>query len=193
MIFFVSCDCPNRTYKNISYNSMNTYFSNLVAAYKQVSDDDVKSFLYDGMVQYASDYHVDYSNYDMDMYVELYKCASTQGQRKYALKRMRDIAIDYSFQSLDEIIQNFKEFTLMKDYLDDQDVQEFDEICKEVLDFFKDMFIESLNEANAGQADFIPRIPVYEAKDNLVRVVGLILDTQMKNLDSYAHALVYQR
>ena len=171
---------------------MHNYFSHLLSAYKQVSDDDVKDFIYDAMVKYASDYHVDYSNYDMDMYVELYKCASTQGQRKYALKRMHDIAIDYSFQSLDEIIQNFKEFTLMKDYLDDQDVQEFDEICKEVLDFFKDMFIESLNEANAGQADFIPRIPVYEAKDNLVRVVGLILDTQMKNLDSYALALVYQ-
>lgn len=171
---------------------MNNYFKNLVAAYNQVEDADVKSFIYDAMVKYASDYHVDYSNYDMDMYVELYKCASTQGQRKYALKRMHDIAIDYSFQSLDEIIQNFKEFTLMKDYLDDQDVQEFDEICKEVLDFFKDMFIESLNEANAGQADFIPRIPVYEAKDNLVRVIGLILDTKMENLESYALALVYQ-
>ena len=171
---------------------MHNYFSHLLSAYKQVSDDDVKSFLYDAMVKYASDYHVDYSNYDMDMYVELYKCASTQGQRKYALKRMHDIAIDYSFQSLDEIIQNFKEFTLMKDYLDDQDVQEFDEICKEVLDFFKSMFAESLFEANAGQADFIPRIPVYEAKDNLMRVIGLILDTQMENLESYALALASQ-
>jgi hypothetical protein len=171
---------------------MNNYFKNLVAAYNQVEDADVKSFLYGAMVQYASDYHVDYSNYDMDMYVELYKCASTQGQRKYALKRMRDIAIDNSFQSLDEIIQNFKEFTLMKDYLDDQDVQEFDEICKEVLDFFKSMFAESLFEANAGQADFIPRILVYEAKDNLMRVIGLILDTQMENLESYALALASQ-
>ena len=171
---------------------MNNYFKNLVAAYNQVENADVKSFIYDAMVKYASDYHVDYSNYDMDMYVELYKCASTPGQRKYAMKRMHDIAIDYSFQSLDEIIQNFKEFTLMKVYLDDQDVQEFDEICKEVLDFFKSMFAESLFEANAGQADFIPRIPVYEAKDNLMRVIGLILDTQMENLESYALALASQ-
>lgn len=168
---------------------MNTYFKILLDKYNQAETDAEKEKRFVAMFEYANAYREDYSNYDMDMYVELYKCASTQGQRKYALKRMHDIAIDYSFQSLDEIIQNFKEFTLMKDYLDDQDVQEFDEICKEVLDFFKSMFAESLFEANAGQADFIPRIPVYEAKDNLMRVIGLILDTKMENLESYANAL----
>lgn len=157
----------------------------MVSAYNQVNSEEAKRTIYGIMVKYAGEYHLPYVCYDMDMYVALYKYAGTCEERKYALNCIHSIIVDNSFQCVDEIIQNFKEFTLIKDYLDEEDIQEFDAICMDVLLFFEKILAEVKFEANFGQSDFVPCITVKEAENYFKQVVDIILDTKISNLESY--------
>ena len=167
---------------------MEKFFNDLLVGFEQAKNDAVKSTIYDAMVEYADSYHPGYTCYDMDMYVALYKCAKTSRQRKHALKYIQDIIADDSFQYHDELIQNLKEFTQMKDYLNEKDVEEFDAICMEALDFFKKKKEESEFETFAGQADFIPDVPLWKANEELKEVAEIIVSTDMHNLESYQNA-----
>ena len=167
---------------------MDKFFNDLLVGFEQAKNDAVKSTIYDAMVEYADSYHDGYTCYDMDMYVALYKCAKTSRQRKHALKHIQDIIADDSFQYHDELIQNLKEFTQMKDFLNEKDVEEFDAICMEALDFFEKQKKESVFETFAGQADFIPDVPLWQADKELKEVAEIIVSTDMHNLESYQNA-----
>jgi hypothetical protein len=167
---------------------MENYFRDLVEGYNQAKNDAVKSTIYDAMVEYADSYHPGYTCYDMDMYVALYKCAKTSKERKHSLEHIYSIIADDSFQYHDELIQNLKEFTQMRDFLNENDVEEFDAICMEALDFFEKKKKESEFEAFAGQADFIPEVPLWKAYEELKEVAEIIVGTDMRGLESYQNA-----
>ena len=162
-------------------------FASLLDGFFQANNEVVKSTIYDAMVEYADSYHPGYTCYDMDMFVALYKCARTNEQRKHALEHIQDIIVD-DYQYHDELIQNFKEFTLIREFLNENDEEVFDAICKEFLDFFIKQKEESEFEASAGQADFIPDVPVWEAHRELKEVAEIIVGTDMRNLQSYQKA-----
>ena len=167
---------------------MDKYFAELLEQFNQANNDSVKNTIYDAMVEYADSYHDGYTCYDMDMFVALYKCAKTNKQRSHALEHIQDIIVDDSYQYHDELIQNFKEFTLMKEFLNENDEEVFDAMCKEFLDFFIKQKKESEFEAFAGQADFIPNVPVDTARKELKEVAEIIVSTDMRNLQSYQKA-----
>jgi hypothetical protein len=169
---------------------MDKIFNELLVGFQQAKSDAVKSTIYDAMVEYADSYHPGYTCYDMDMYVALYKCAKTLKQRKHALEHIYSIIADDSFQYHDELIQNLREFTQMKDFLNEKDVEEFDAICMEALDFFKKKKEESEFETFAGQADFIPDVPLWKASEELKEVAKVIVGTDMHNLESYQNARI---
>lgn len=161
----------------------------MLVGFQQAKSDAVKSTIYDAMVEYADSYHPGYVCYNMDMYVALYKCAKTSLQRRHALKHINDIIIDDSYQTHDELIQNFKEFTLIKEFLNEKDVEEFEAICMKALDFFEKKKKESEFETFAGQADFIPDVPLWKAYQELKEVAEIIVSTDMHNLESYRKAI----
>jgi len=167
---------------------MTQYFKDLLVSFQQAKSEAMKSTIYDAMVEYADSYHPGYTCYDMDMYVALYKCAKTSKNRKHALEHIYSIIADDSFQYHDELIQNFKEFTQMKEFLNEDDVEEFDAICMETLDFFEKQKKESEFETFAGQADFIPEVPLWKAYEELKEVAKIIVSTDMHNLESYQNA-----
>ena len=167
---------------------MTQYFEDLLVKFEQANKDAVKSTIYDAMVEYADSYHPGYTCYDMDMYVALYKCAKTSKQRKQALEHIYSIIVDDSFQYHDELIQNFKEFTQMNEFLNEDDVEEFDAICIKALDFFEQQKKESEFETFAGQADFIPDVPLWKAYGELNEMAEIIIATDMHNLESYQNA-----
>ena len=169
---------------------MDKIFNELLVGFQQAKSDAVKSTIYDAMVEYADSYHPGYTCYDMDMYVALYKCAKTSKQRKHVLEHIYSIIADDSFQYHGELIQNLKEFTQMKDFLNEKDVEEFDAICMEALDFFKKKKEESEFETFAGQADFIPDVPLWKASEELKEVAEVIVGTDMHNLESYQNARI---
>ena len=163
------------------------FFEEMLERFNQADNGSVKNTIYDAMVEYADSYHPGYTCYDMDMFVALYKCAKTNEQRKHALEHIQDIIVD-SYQYHDELIQNFKEFTLIKEFLNENDEEVFDAICKEFLDFFIKQKEESEFEAGAGQGDFIPDVPVWKAHQELKEVAEIIIGTDMRNLQSYQNA-----
>jgi len=167
---------------------MQNYFKNLVDGYNQAENDVVKSTIYDAMVEYANSYHLGYTCYDMDMYVVLYKYAKTSNERKRVLEHIYSIIAD-NFLYHDELIQNFKEFTQIKEFLNENDVEEFDAICMKALDFFEQKKKESEFETFAGQSDFIPDVPLCKACEELKEIAEIIVSTDMRNLESYQEAI----
>ena len=163
-------------------------FASLLDGFFQANNEVVKSTIYDAMVGYADSYHPGYTCYDMDMYVALYKCAKTSKERKHALEHIYSIIADDSYQYHDELIQNFKEFTQIREFLNEKDVEEFDAICMEALDFFEKQKKESEFETFAGQSDFIPDVPLWKAYEELKEVAEIIVSTGMHNLESYQNA-----
>jgi len=163
-------------------------FASLLDGFFQANNEVVKSTIYDAMVEYADSYHPGYTCYDMDMYVALYKCAKTSKERKHALEHIYSIIADDSYQYHDELIQNFKEFTQIREFLNEKDVEEFDAICMEALDFFEKQKKESEFETFAGQSDFIPDVPLWKAYEELKEVAEIIVSTGMNNLESYQNA-----
>jgi len=163
-------------------------FASLLDGFSQANNEVVKSTIYDAMVEYADSYHPGYTCYDMDMYVALYKCAKTSKERKHALEHIYSIIADDSYQYHDELIQNFKEFTQIREFLNEKDVEEFDAICMEALDFFEKQKKESEFETFAGQSDFIPDVPLWKAYEELKEVAEIIVSTGMHNLESYQNA-----
>ena len=177
-----------KEHKNKNINTMTSFFNGLLVAFEQAENSAVKSTIYDAMVEYADSYHPGYVCYDMDMYVALYKCARTKTQRRHALEHIQSIIADDSFQYHDELIDNFKEFVSMKECLKENDVETFDAICMEALDFFEKQKKESEFETFAGQADFIPDVPLLQADEELREVAEVIVSTDMHNLESYQNA-----
>ena len=169
---------------------MDKFFNDLLVGFQQAKNDAVKSTIYDAMVEYADSYHPGYACYDMDMYVALYKCARTNKHRKHALEHIYSIIADDSYQDHDELIQNLKEFTQMKDFLNEKDVEDFDAICMEALDFFEKQKKKSEFETFAGQAGFIPEVPLWKAYEELKEVAKIIVSTDMHNLESYQNARI---
>jgi len=163
-------------------------FASLLDGFFKANNEVVKSTIYDAMVEYADSYHPGYTCYDMDMYVALYKCAKTSKERKHALEHIYSIIADDSYQYHDELIQNFKEFTQIREFLNEKDVEEFDAICMEALDFFEKQKKESEFETFAGQSDFIPDVPLWKAYEELKEVAEIIVSTGMNNLESYQNA-----
>ena len=167
---------------------MEKFFQDLLVGFEQAKSRAVRNTIYDAMVEYADSYHDGYTCYDMDMYVALYKCARTNRQRKHVLKHIQSIITDDSFQYHDELIDNFKEFISMKEFLNEKDAEVFDALCKKILDFFEKQKEESEFEARAGQSDFIPDVPVWKADEELREVAEILVGTDMHNLESYQRA-----
>ena len=167
---------------------MTKHFASLLDGFFQANNDAVRSVIFEEMEEYAYSYRPDYTCYDMDMYVALYKCAKTSQQRKHVLEHIQSIIVDNAFQYYDELIQNFKDFIQMREFLNENDVEEFDAICKKALNFFEKQKEESEFEASAGQADFVPFVYPWEARKGLKEVAGIIVSTDMHNLESYHDA-----
>lgn len=164
------------------------YFKNLVDGYRQANNETVKNILYDAMVKYTNEYHPGYECYDMGMYVALYKYAATPEQRKEALGKADSIVIDDSYQSHDEIISNFREFISLKDFIHEEDIVQFDDICKKALNFFDKELVWVRDQAKCGHADFGPDVSIPNAERELKEIAGLIVFTGMSNLNSYQEA-----
>ena len=185
-IYYTVALAKERENKNIILSkTMVKFFEELLETFYQANNDAVRSIIFEEMEEYAYSYRPDYTCYDMDMYIALYKCAKTSQQRKHVLEHIRSIIDEDAFQYHDELIQNFKEFIQMKEFLNENDVEEFDAICMKALDFFEKQKKESEYETFAGQADFIPDVPLWKAREELKEVAEIIVSTDMHNLESY--------
>ena len=160
----------------------------MLERFDQAKSKSLRSTIYDAMVEYANSYHPGYTCYDMDMYIALYKRAKTSKERKHVLEHIYSIITDDAFQYHDELIQNFKEFIQINEFLNEKDVEKFDAICMKALDFFVKQKKESEFEAFVGQADFIPDMPLRNAYAELKEVAEIIVSTGMPNLKSYQKA-----
>ena len=156
---------------------MTDYFKKLVAEYNSAKSEFLKSIIYDAMLGYVEEYHEGYVYYDMDMYVALYKCSTTPGQRTFALKQMDEIIVD-DYIYTDGLIENFKAFVSLKDFLNVDDVVEFDILCMKELNFFKARFDATVS----GEKNYVS---VGEAKEELKDVAQLIVSTGMFDMGSY--------
>ena len=170
---------------------MNTFFKELVEAYKVSTSTTVKSALYDAMVSYSKTYRGDYSCYDMDMFTTLYKCASTPAQRKDALNQMYAIIVDPALH-YDELVENFKEFFSLNEVLANDDIDQFDNTCYYFLKKFRKQYVESKVFAKAGMNDFLPDVPVNDAKGYLRQAIDLVLKSGFK-LECYLIAEAYAK
>lgn len=173
---------PVKRQKNILIFKMEQKFKDLVDGYNQANSDAVKNLIYQAMVNYTSEYHPGYICYDMDMYVELYKCATTPEQRKHALDEMYSIIIEDSYQFYDEIVQNFKEVACLTPFLKKNDIVEFDILCMTVLDYFKKELKWSEDQPKSVQ------FGIPDAESCLKIVAGLIVGTNMSSLETYREA-----
>ena len=176
-------DIKIKIYKKIV---MTKFFENLLERFYQASSDAVKNKIYDEMVEYADSYHPGYTCYDMDMYVALYKCAGTSPQREHALEHIQDIIIDDSYQFSDELIQNFKEFTKMEEFLNEKDAEVFDALCMKVLNFFESRKKKSEFDAFAEHHDTASEAPVWGSNVELKEVAEIIIGANMHNSSYYA-------
>jgi hypothetical protein len=176
---------PVKGRKNIFIFYMNTFFNNLLVGFEQAKSSAVKCEIYDAMEEYAYSFRRDYSCYDADMYVALYKCAKTSEQRNRALNHIQDIIDEDAFQYHDELIENLRQFVSIMDSLKEEDEKKFDTICMKAFDFFDKQLQWSYDQAMCGQADFIPDVPLGVAERERREVAEIIVSTDMRNLESY--------
>ena len=167
---------------------MSTYFNELLERFYQASNDAEKSEIYDAMEEYAYSFRRDYSCYDVDMYVALYKCAKTDEQREHALQNIQDVIDEDAFQSHEELIENLRQFVSIIGSLKEEDEGKFDTICMQAFDFFDKQLQWSYDQAMSGQADFIPDVPLGVAERERREVAEIIASTGMRNLESYQAA-----
>ncbi len=162
---------------------MSEKFQKLLSEYNSTNNELLKRKIYDAMMNHIDNGLVRYECYDMDMYVELYKCSTTPGQRAYALNHIDEIIVDDSYQYTDEIIDNFEEFVSLRRFLHVDDVIEFDILCLKVLSFFKTRF----TRANSGDETYYS---AKTAKEELSQVVKIITEGDgMSELGCYYRAL----
>ena len=174
--------------KYIKSKTMVQYFSNLLECFNQASNDVVRNIIFEEMEEYAYSYRPDYTCYDMDMYVALYKCAKTSQQRKHVLEHIQSIVDEDAFQSHEELIENLRQFVSITGSLKEEDEKEFDTICMQAFDFFDKQLQWSYDQAMCGQADFIPDVPLGVAERERREVAEIIVSTDMRNLESYQAA-----
>lgn len=171
-------DIKIKKYKKII---MTRFFEKMLERFYQANSETEKNTIYDEMVEYADSYHDGYVCYDMDIYVALYKCARTSRQRKHALEHIQDIIIDDSYQFSDELIENFKEFTHISEFLNEKDEEVFDALCMKVLNFFGNRKKESEFEAFAEHYDIASEIPVWGSNAQLKEVAEIVVGANMHN------------
>ena len=147
-----------------------------------------KNTIYGEMEGYAYSFRRDYSCYDVDMYVALYKCAKTDEQREHALQNIQDVIDEDAFQTHEELIENLRQFVSIIDSLKEEDEKKFDTICMQAFDFFDKQLQWSYDQAMCGQADFIPDVPLGVAERERREVAEIIASTGMRNLESYQAA-----
>lgn len=172
--------CPWKGIKITVYCFMTDYFKKLVAGFNETNNEAVKNAIYNELVKFAEEADPHVVCYDMDLYVAIYKCALTPMQRKYALNHISGI-IDDDYYGEDQILFNFEEFVIMKDFLHDDDVKQFDSLCKTVLNYFMDLFEESLRPKKHHVVPLNSEL----CKNELKRVVEIIKATRMEELESY--------
>lgn len=159
---------------------MTDYFKKLVAGFDKTDNDAVKNAIYNDLVKFAKEADPHVVCYDMDLYVAVYKCALTPTQRKYALNHISGI-IDDDYYGEDQILFNFEEFIIMKDFLYEDDVKQFDGLCRSVLDYFMDLFEESLRPKKHHVVPLNSEL----CKKELKKVVDIIKSAGMEELESY--------
>ena len=172
---------------NIS-TKMNSKFEKLLDRFYQATTEAEKNTIYGEMEGYAYSFRRDYSCYDVDMYVALYKCAKTDEQREHALQNIQDVIDEDAFQYHDELIENLRQFVSIIDSLKEEDEKKFDTICMQAFDFFDKQLQWSYNQAMCGQAGFIPDVPLGVAERERREVAEIIASTGMRNLESYQAA-----
>lgn len=168
---------------------MNTKFNESLERFYQAIDDTEKSEIYDAMEKYAYSSRRDYSCYDADMYVSLYKCAKTSEQRNRALNHIQDTIDEDAFQYHDELIENLRQFVSIKDSLKEEDEKKFDTICMKAFDFFDKQLQSSYDQAMCDRAYHISDDQLAVAERELREVAEIIVSTGMQNLESYRMAL----
>ena len=160
---------------------MSEKFQKLLSEYNSTDNELLKRKIYDAMMDYIDNGLARYECYDMSLYVELYKCSTTPGQRAYALKHIDEIIVD-DYIYTDEIIDNFKEVVSLKRFLHMDDMVEFDILCMKVVSFFKTRF----NRANSGDEKYYS---LETAKEDLHQVVKIIMEGDgMSELGCYHQA-----
>jgi len=167
---------------------MSTYFNELLERFYQANTEEEKNTIYGEMEGYAYSFRRDYSCYDVDMYVALYKCAKTDEQREHALQNIQDVIDEDAFQSHEELIENLRQFVSIIGSLKEEDEGKFDTICMQAFDFFDKQLQWSYDQAMCGQADFIPDAPLGVAERERREVAEIIASTGMRNLESYQAA-----
>lgn len=149
----------------------------------QANGTSVKNTDYEKMLEYADAYLYD----DIKVYIVLYKCANTQWQRNRIMKHIQNIIVNTdSIQFSDDLIEKFREFVSLKDFLDERDEETFDIICMNVLNFFRNQFQDSI--WGIGHYDSIPEFSIVESSEELREVAELIISTDMR-MTSYQMAV----
>lgn len=143
----------------------------------------VKNTDYEKMLEYADAYLYD----DIKVYIVLYKCANTHWQRNRIMKHIQNIIVNTdSFDFCDDLVEKFREFVSLKDFLDERDEKTFDIICMKVLNFFRNQFQDSM--WGIGRDEFIPDASVMESSNELREVARIIISTDMR-MESYQMAV----
>ncbi len=121
--------------------------------------------------------------YDMKLYVELYKNATSSGRRAYAKKLIDDTIVD-DFIGADGIVDNFELFIKMRDFLHEDDVNWFDSQCMSVLDYLSNRVNRSKRPEKAQDVSLDPKVQ----ERYLRRAVDAVKSMEMMDMRSYKFA-----
>ena len=162
---------------------MKTFVGKLVTNREGANDMNEKIVRYDDLRRVIEESNPWAVCYDMKLYVELYKNATSSDRRAYAKKLIDDTIVD-DFIGPDGIVDNFELFIEMKDFLHEDDVNWFDSQCMSVLVYLSNRVNRS---KRPDKPQDIPLDPEVQEK-YLRRAVDAVKSTEMTEMRSYEFA-----
>lgn len=163
---------------------MITFVTELVAGREDTSDKVEKIAIYDDLRRFIEKSNPWAVCYDMELYVALYKYAITRSRREYAKKLIDDTIVD-DFIGDEGIVDNFKHFVVIKDFLHEDDVKWFDTLCMSVLDYFSNRVKKSKKPKRSQVVPLNPKVQ----NEYFRKAAEAVKSTEMTEMRSYNFAL----
>lgn len=173
---------PVKRHKNNAFLAMKTFVEELVD--REGTNDMIEKIVrYDDLRRLIEGSNPWAVCYDMKLYVELYKNATSSGRRAYAKKLIDDTIVD-DFIGADGIVDNFDLFIKMRDFLHEDDVNWFDSQCVSVLDYLSNRVNRSKRPEKTQDVSLDPKVQ----ERYLRRAVDAVKSMEMMDMRSYKFA-----
>ena len=174
---------PVKRHKNNAFKLMISFVKDLVAGREDTNDNVEKIAIYDDLRRFIEGSNPWAVCYDMELYVALYKYATTCYRREYAKKLIDDTIVD-DFIGDEGIVDNFMHFVVMKDFLYEDDVKWFDSQCMSVLTYFSNRVKKSKKPKKSHVVSLDSRVQ----DEYLRKVAETVKSMEMTEMRSYEFA-----